>query len=122
MYQDSIDTKVLYDIIANLVQFKEDILIEKKDDEQGTLLSVRVNPADMGILIGRNGIMATSIKVVMKAIGKSNDMMLRVQFLEPEGSTHVPGEKHVRAEDEVAPALPKSTADLDHELDEFVMN
>ena len=117
MYQDSIDTKVLYDIIANLVQYKEDILIEKKDDEQGVLLSVRVNPADMGILIGRNGIMATSIKVIMKAIGKSNDMMLRVQFLEPEGSTHVPGEKHQQP----VPTTPKATPDIDHELDDFIV-
>jgi uncharacterized protein len=118
MYQDSVDTKVLYDIISSLVSCPGDIHIDRKEDEMGILLSVRVNPVDMGILIGRNGIMATSIKVVMKAIGKSNDMQLRVQFLEPEGSTHVRNSE--------GNSVPGSTGapqpSVDHELDEFIIN
>ena len=38
-------------VVENLVNNKEDIVIEKKDDELGTLLTLRVNKADMGIII-----------------------------------------------------------------------
>lgn len=86
---DSIDISVLHQIIHSLVSVKEDIVIDRKVDEMGVLISVKVNPSDMGVLIGRNGIMADSIKTLMRAIGRAHDMNVRVKFLEPESSTHV---------------------------------
>ena len=86
---DSIDVSVLHQIIHSLVSVKEDIVIDRKVDEMGVLISVKVNPSDMGVLIGRNGIMADSIKTLMRAIGRAHDMNVRIKFLEPEGSTHV---------------------------------
>lgn len=82
---DSIDIQVLHTILSNLVTVPEDIKITRSLDEQGVLLSVIVNPQDMGIIIGRNGSMAMSIKSIMRAVGKAHKMTLRVQFLEPDG-------------------------------------
>lgn len=83
---ESIDIQVLYTILSNLVTVPEDIKITRTLDEQGVLLSVIVNPQDMGIIIGRNGSMAMSIKSIMRAVGKAHKMTLRVQFLEPDGT------------------------------------
>jgi len=83
---DSIDLQVLNDILVNLVTVPEEVKIERKLDEQGVLLSVIVNSKDMGIVIGRNGSMATAVKTVMRAIGKAKKMNIRLQFLEPDGS------------------------------------
>jgi uncharacterized protein len=83
---DSIDIQVLHTILSNLVTVPEDIKISRTLDEQGVLLSVIVNPQDMGIIIGRNGSMAMSIKSIMRAVGKAHKMTLRVQFLEPDGT------------------------------------
>ncbi len=83
---ESIDIQVLHTILSNLVTVPEDIKITRTLDEQGVLLSVIVNPQDMGIIIGRNGSMAMSIKSIMRAVGKAHKMTLRVQFLEPDGT------------------------------------
>ncbi len=82
---DNIEVQVLQTILMNLVTVPEDIKITKSVDEQGVLLSVIVNPQDMGIIIGRNGSMAMSLKSVMRAVGKLHKKTLRLQFLEPDG-------------------------------------
>lgn len=83
---NSIDVSTLRSILENLVTEPEDIQIRREVDEQGVLLSIIVNAKDMGIIIGRSGIMANSIKVLMRAIGKANKMNVRVEFLEPDGT------------------------------------
>lgn len=83
---NSLDEQILHQILINLVTVPEDVKIERKIDEQGVLLSIVVNSKDMGIVIGRNGSMATSIKTIMRAVGKANKMNIRIQFLEPDGT------------------------------------
>ena len=82
----SVDYQTLENIILNLVTVPENVKISRDVDEQGVLLSVIVDSQDMGIVIGRNGMMANSIKTIMRAIGKANQMNIRVEFLEPDGS------------------------------------
>ena len=88
---ENIEIQVLQTILMNLVTVPEDIKITKNVDEQGVLLSVIVNPQDMGIIIGRNGSMAMSLKSIMRAVGKLHKKTLRLQFLEPDGSTMYAG-------------------------------
>lgn len=114
---DSIDAKVLNEIVLSLVSQPEAVSIERKVDEMGVLLSVKVDPADMGVLIGRNGIMADSIKTVLRAIGRTNNMNVRVKFLEPEGSTRTFSHKNHDKQSVDKPA----PVDLEGELDEFVI-
>jgi uncharacterized protein len=83
---DSVDVQVLHSILVNLVTVPNEIQIKREIDELGVLISVQVNSQDMGIIIGRNGGMAMAIKTLMRAIGKSHKMSIRVQFLEPDGS------------------------------------
>lgn len=130
----SIDISALEDILNNLVTYPDDVAIERKVDEMGVLLSVKVNSKDMGIVIGRNGIMASSIKVIMKAVGKANNMNIRVQFLEPDGSLRYADKKKSGGfnkkkteEKEKKPELSKeeveaASEELDKELDEFVID
>lgn len=82
----SVDYQTLENIVLNLVTVPEKVQISRDVDEQGVLLSVIVDSQDMGIVIGRNGMMANSIKTIMRAIGKANQMNIRVEFLEPDGS------------------------------------
>lgn len=123
----TIDTQTLSYILHHLVTEPAHINIERTLDEQGVLLTVSVDPKDMGILIGRNGVMANSIKTILRAVGKANDMNIRVQFLEPDGSLKYSAAalgKSVKS-DEAAPSTTSSSAvasTLDSDLDEFVIN
>lgn len=118
---DTIDISTLQNIISNLVTIPEDIKIDRKVDEQGVLLSVLVNSKDMGILIGKSGIMANSIKTIMRAIGKAHKMNIRVDFLEPDGSTRF-SRNDQNETDNVTSNSQASFSSIDDDLQEFVMN
>lgn len=56
-------------VVENLVNNKEDIVIEKKDDELGTLLTLRVNKADMGIIIWKGGNTINALRAILRLLG-----------------------------------------------------
>ena len=112
---ETVDSSTLYGIISNLVTVPEDIKIDRSMDEQGVLLSVVVNSKDMGILIGKSGIMANSIKTIMRAIGKANKMNIRVEFLEPDGSIREP--KH-----SFNVNITSDSSDIDNDASDFVLS
>lgn len=89
--KDSIDLQTLTYIITHLVTEPESVVVDRNIDEKGVLLTVRVHAKDMGIVIGRSGIMANSIKTYMRALGKAHDMNIRIEFLEPDGSMRSQG-------------------------------
>lgn len=132
----TIDIRALESILEGLTNSPKDIEIKREVDELGVLINVRVSPEDMGVVIGRNGIMATSIKTIIKAIGKANDMNIRVQFLEPDGSFKYANKKPVakketpstskqsqpKKEELSQKEVKKAVDELDNDLDEFVIN
>ncbi len=129
MSQTSVDVVVLTNLLKSLVTKPEEVKITRQIDEMGVLLSVQVHPQDMGIVIGRNGAMATAIKTLMKAVGKANRMNLRIRFLEPDGSTRFVGRRtqpdSMRSEDLVSNNQDSYTGDanpsLEDDLKDFVL-
>lgn len=60
--------KELLEYIAkSLVDFPEDVSVTEIDSDQTTVLELRVNEADMGKVIGKQGRIAKSIRAVIKA-------------------------------------------------------
>ena len=88
--QNSVDTQILSNILQNLVTKPESVVVERIIDEQGVLLKVQVDAVDMAIVIGRNGSMAQSLKTIMKAVGKANQMNIRIMFDEQKGAPSRP--------------------------------
>jgi hypothetical protein len=129
MSQLSIDVVVLTNLLKSLVTKPEEVKITRQIDEMGVLLSIQVHPQDMGIVIGRNGAMATAIKTLMKAVGKANHMNLRIRFLEPDGSTRFVGRRtqpdSMRSGDLVSNNQESYTSDsnpsLEDDLKDFVL-
>jgi len=126
------DMEVLEYIVKTLVSNDDAVEIDRKDDGKSIYITVKVHKDDMGILIGRKGIMANSVKTILKSIGKVESKSVRVQFLEPEGSTKAPKKERTseRVKREPAPkkkvigtVKAKKLADeLDNELSEFVID
>jgi predicted RNA-binding protein YlqC (UPF0109 family) len=104
--KDTVDLQTLSLIINNLVTEPSEVVINREIDEKGVLLKVKVSAKDMGIVIGRNGIMANSIKTIMRALGKAHDMNIRLEILEPDGSLKVN----------------QNNTDVNEGLEEFVIN
>ena len=59
--------ELLEAIVKPLVQFPEEVNVTLIDREDSQLLELRVNPSDMGKVIGRQGRIAKAIRTVMRA-------------------------------------------------------
>lgn len=55
-------------IIENLVENKDDIIIERTEDELWILLTLKVNKSDMWVVIWKNWNMVTSIRSLLKIV------------------------------------------------------
>jgi len=75
--------KVLEEILRSLVNHPENIVITRKVDEMGVLLSIKLHPQDMALIIGRNGENINAIKKIIKAIGKRHFARVNIKVEEP---------------------------------------
>ncbi|GAB4144086.1 MAG: hypothetical protein OHK0017_02240 [Patescibacteria group bacterium] len=83
MNANTVDQEVLTYIIKNLVSYPDKVVIERKVDEMGVLLTLSVHAEDMGLVIGRNGSMAKALRTIIKAVGKKHRMMVSLNIIEP---------------------------------------
>jgi predicted RNA-binding protein YlqC (UPF0109 family) len=94
------DQDFLEFIVKNLVDHPEDVIVGREVDEMGVLLTVKVNPEDMGQLIGRQGSTARAIRSLIKIIGLKNHARVNLKIEEPEGSTRVREERKEEPKDD----------------------
>jgi len=74
-------------VVKALVDNPNDVVIERTVDEMGVLITLTVNPADMGKIIGRMGNTAKAIRTLLRIIGMKNNARVNLKINEPEGST-----------------------------------
>jgi uncharacterized protein len=125
--ESQIDVDILKDVLSNLVTDPSHIEIHREIDEQGVLLSIRVNKNDMGIVIGRDGNMVNSLKIIMRGIGKAHGMNIRIRVLEADGSVYKgKAEENADTPSEPSDQEPQSvgaaTSTLDEDLIDFTIN
>jgi len=87
------DQEFLQYVIKALVDHPEDVKVERKVDEMGVLLSLKVNPEDMGQVVGRQGSTARAIRTLVRIIGMKNHAHVNLKIEEPEGGRAVRGKK-----------------------------
>ena len=73
--------EILQKIIENLVENKEEVSINQKDEENSTIFEVKVAEADMGKVIGKQGRMAKSIRTIMKAVAIKENKKVQIEFI-----------------------------------------
>ena len=73
-------------IIREIVDNPDDVKVERKVDEMGVLISLTVNPKDMGQVVGKSGSTAKSIRTLLRVIGAKNNARVNFKIIEPEGS------------------------------------
>jgi len=73
-------------IIKAIVANPNDVKIDRTVDERGVLLTLYVNPTDIGYVIGRQGQTAKAIRTLTKIIGAKNNARVNLKIMEPEGS------------------------------------
>jgi len=60
--------EALEHLVKGIVDSPEDVVVKEKTHRRGTTLEVRVNPEDIGKVIGRNGRTAKALRTVVSAL------------------------------------------------------
>jgi predicted RNA-binding protein YlqC (UPF0109 family) len=67
-------------LVRGIVTNPDDVKVSDKDLRRGRMLEVRVNPEDIGKVIGRNGRTATALRTVVAALAGRDQV--RVDFVD----------------------------------------
>ena len=106
------DQDFLEYIVKTLVDNPDDVKIDRKVDEMGVLLSLKVNPKDMGQIIGRQGSTARAIRSLVRIIGLKNHARVNLKIEEPaEGSAPKKEEVSTEKADTKVEKSPKDDLD-----------
>lgn len=97
-----IDAQFVEMVVKAIVNHPEDVRTERTIDERGVLITLHINPADMGYVIGRKGQTARSLRTLLKIVGAKNNARVNLKIYEPEGARQnlhsradAPGEMNV---------------------------
>ena len=80
------DQEFVETLVKSIVSHPEDVLTERTVDEMGVLITLKINPEDMGYVIGRGGQTARAIRTLLKIVGAKNNARVNLKIYEPEGS------------------------------------
>ncbi|NCU37695.1 KH domain-containing protein [Candidatus Saccharibacteria bacterium] len=77
----TIDQQFVEYIVKSLVGYPDDVLVDRIVDEKGVLLTLTVNPEDLGRVIGRRGITAQSLRTLLRALGTKNSARYNLKIV-----------------------------------------
>lgn len=79
------DKEFIEYVVKALVDRPEDVSAERTVDEMGVLITLKVNPQDLGQVIGRQGQTAKAIRTLLRVVGAKNHARVNLKIHEPEG-------------------------------------
>ena len=77
----TIDQQFVEYIVKTLVNNPEKVAVERTIDERGVLLSLTVDPDDVGRVIGKRGVTAQAIRVLLRALGTKQDARFNLKIV-----------------------------------------
>lgn len=80
------DQEFLATLVKAIVSTPDKVKIDRNVDEMGVLLTLEVDPADLGQVIGRQGQTARAIRTLLRVVGAKNQARVNLKISEPEGS------------------------------------
>jgi len=92
MAKIAVDQEFLESVIKAIVDNPSDVKVTRTIDEMGVLLNLKVNPEDMGKIIGRQGSTAKAIRTILRVIGTKRNARINLKIEEPEGGRAPLGE------------------------------
>lgn len=77
----TIDQQFVEYIVKSLVGSPDDVVVDRIIDEKGVLLTLTVNPEDLGRVIGRRGSTAQSLRTLLRALGTKNSARYNLKIV-----------------------------------------
>ncbi len=79
------DKEFLEFVVKSLVEKPEVVKVTRVVDEMGVLLTLDIDPDDMGKVIGRMGNTAKAVRTLLRVVGMKNNARVNLKINEPEG-------------------------------------
>ena len=107
----TIDQQFVEYIVKTLVNNPDKVSVDRIIDEKGVLLSLTVDPEDIGRVIGKRGATAQSLRTLLRALGTKNDARYNLKIVnsdeldgakpaaKPAAKADAPAEEAAPAED-----------------------
>jgi predicted RNA-binding protein YlqC (UPF0109 family) len=83
----TIDQQFIEYIVKSVVGHPDDVIVERIIDEKGVLLTLTVNPEDLGRVIGKRGVTAQSLRTLLRALGTKNDARYNLKIVNNDGDS-----------------------------------
>ena len=108
----TIDQQFVEYIVKSLVSNPDDVVVERLIDEKGVLLTLTVNPEDLGRVIGKRGVTAQSLRTLLRALGTKNDARYNLKIVNNDDDRQ---SYTVSSDDSDAPVDTSTEEDVDNE-------
>lgn len=100
MAENYSDKDFLEMVVKALVDHPQSVKVDRKVDEMGVLITLDVNPEDMGKIIGRQGNTAKAIRTLLRVVGMKNNARVNLKINEPEGGLRAPAQSAAASVDQ----------------------
>ena len=87
------DQEFLEYLVKSIVDHPDDVKVDRKIDEMGVLLTLKVHAMDMGQVVGKRGSTAQAIRSLLRIVGIKSNARVNLKIVEPDGSTRKPREE-----------------------------
>ncbi len=114
----TIDQQFVEYIVKTLVNNPDKVQIDRTIDEKGVLLSLEVDPEDVGRIIGRRGATAQSIRTLLRALGTKNDARYNLKIVNNDDYEPAAKEDTPVVESDEEPAAPAEEIDEVEDVDD----
>ena len=98
------DQEFLETTVKFLVDTPNKVKTTRSVDEMGVLLTLDVDPSDMGQIIGRSGNTARALRTLLRVVGAKNNARVNLKINQPEGSERPAPREERKEEVKKAPA------------------
>ena len=109
----TIDQQFVEYIVKTLVNNPDKVVVDRKIDEKGVLLTLTVDPEDIGRVIGKRGVTAQAIRVLLRALGTKQDARFNLKIVNSDGEETSKPEKADDKEDEEADESEEVTEEVE---------
>lgn len=82
------DQEFIEFVVRAICDYPDEVKTTRNVDEMGVLLTLKVNPSDMGKIIGKEGATAKALRTLLRVVGAKNRARINFKIEEPPGSTH----------------------------------
>ncbi|MCU0680099.1 MAG: KH domain-containing protein [Planctomycetes bacterium] len=96
---DAKDKQFLEMIVRSIVSNPDAVSVDRTIDEMGVLLTLKIDPADMGYVIGRKGQTAQAIRTLLKIVGAKNNSRVNLKIYDPNAGSKRPMPRREDRED-----------------------